>query len=129
MANPRLQSIERQALQPAHQLLRAVEITLEFDQVAEQGDELAARAAQHRAARHARPLVELGEDPALLLAHELLDVAPRRAQRRRDLEPVGVHRDAERAPAPTHEAVLHLALAEANQPSALCCSSIHVLAS
>ena len=59
--------------------------------------------------RRHRPFVELGEDPALLLAHEAFDVAPRRAQRRRDLQAVGVDGDAERAPPPAHEAVFHFA--------------------
>src|SRR6185503_6870695 len=76
-----------------------------------------------------RPLVELRQDPAFLLAHEALDVAPGRAHRRRNLQAVRVDRQSERAPAAAYEAVFHLAPGETDQVSAFCCSSIHALAS
>src|SRR6185295_5810924 len=78
--------------------------------------------------RHLPPLLELGHDPALLLAQESLDVAPRRAQWRGDAQAVGVHRDAERAPAPPREAVFDRPAAQLDQQSAFCCSSIHASA-
>src|SRR5205814_4546065 len=96
---------------------------------AEQRQHLAARTREHRAARRRRPLVELAQDPALLVAEKCLDLAPRRAQRRRDAQPAGVDRDAESAPAAAGEAVLDGAPAELDQQSAFCCSSIHASAS
>jgi hypothetical protein len=75
-----------------------------------------------RAARHARPLVELAQDPALLVAQKSFDLAPRRAQRRGDAQALRGDRDAEGAAAAAGEAVLHGAAAEHDQQSAVCWS-------
>src|SRR5213594_1170583 len=64
----------------------------------EERQHLAALAMQDRPARRARPFLELAQNPALLVAQERLDLAPRRAQRRGDSQPGGVDGDAERAP-------------------------------
>src|SRR3954469_3931103 len=92
-------------------------------------DRLAACAAQDQRTRYPCPFLQLGEDPGFLLAHERFDVAPRRAQRRGNAQAVGVHHDAERAPAPAREAVFDRAPAKLDQQSAFCCSSIHASAS
>ena len=63
---------------------------------------LAAFHADLARAGRPRPLVQLGEDPALLLEQECLDGAQRRAMRRGDRQPAGIHADAERAPVPAH---------------------------
>ena len=69
----------------------------EHDLPAEQRQPLAARAEQRSGTPSARPLVELGENPALLFAQEALDVAPRCAQRGADREPARIDADADRA--------------------------------
>src|SRR5690606_29202587 len=81
-----------------------------------QGDRLARAHLDHRRSRHARPLVQLGEDPAFLVEKERLDVAERGAQRGRYRQAMGVDRDAERPAAAPHEPVGHEPLAEPDEP-------------
>src|SRR6185436_9565574 len=147
MRRARLERFESAELQPAHQSFQraparradnqpsrlALHLArtfpdLEHVQLAEKRQRFAAHAEQQRRLGHPRPFVELGEDPAPLLAQEAFDLAPGRAQRRRDLQALRVDRQAERAPAAAGEAVLDATAAELDQPNAFCCSSIHSLA-
>src|SRR5262249_13086775 len=96
---------------------------------AEQRQRLAAHAEQQRRLRHASPFLELGGDPAPLVVQEGLDLAPRRAERRDDLQAVRVDAEAERAPPPPREAVFDGAAAELDYANAFCCASIHSFAS
>src|SRR5438128_12225529 len=148
MGRARAQLLQRLVLEPCEQyvertralrradddgsiaLLHAAAAFADFQDArsAEERQQLAALAMQDGPARRARPFLELAENPALLVAEERLDLAPRRAQRRGDSQTGGVDGDAERAPPAPREAVLDRAAAELDQQSAFCCSSIHASA-